>query len=145
MNGWGAAALGALAGAAVIVAVEADLVGHVLGRVSYAPSEANGYKLGMFWLPAVAGMNEAIGVSLSHNGAPVQDAAVAVSIAKQSGTIATTRHTDNLGLFVVDVTAFHGQMMKVTATYNDPTTGKAVVQDQATVGVSEPTVAGNGG
>lgn len=132
--------LGVLTGAAVVIGAEAVFAGSVLSKIQHKTANANGYSLKLFWLPAVVGQGETVGVSLTQSGKPVSNAPIVILVQKQSGNVTFNLVTDKNGVTVFDVTAWHGQNMTITATYAD-SKGTTIVQDVANVVVA-PSVGG---
>ena len=138
MRGWTAAIVGVLAGAGLVVGLEVLAVKKVARQIQVRSNTSDGYKISLYYLPAVTGMNEVMGVTLTKQGNPVPNVPVTITVMKADGQNVTwTQQTDNNGVFVADFTVFHNQAIAVTASYT-PMGGTPIADSAHMVVSSEP-------
>jgi len=115
VRGLGWMLVGVVVGGVAVAGLEVAGAVHLLNEVGRTEATVDGYTLRLIYLPAVAGSEEAVGVSLTRSGVSVAYAPVEVQITANGQTRREVRHTDANGVFIVGFTDASSGTAKVDA------------------------------
>lgn len=128
--GWKAVGFVAL-GAAAVLGAEWLMGSAVVDSLQRNKATNNGYTIRLVTLPTLAGYNQPVGVSLSYNGQPVQDAVIDITVVKSGGTEQGQVVTDKNGIALLNLLSYQAQSLLLSASYAP--NGQTVVTDVMTV------------